>query len=470
MLLPTAAVALALVLLAAAWVAACLVLARRHPRPELPPGALAGPLPPFPQGFLLGAATAAHQLDGGDGLSDWSRFEEEPGRIARGERSGRATGHRDRVAEDVRLLTELGASAYRLSLEWARLAPEEGRIDEDEWERARAEIALLRAGGITPMVTLLHFALPAWLAARGGLVAPDFVERFAAFAGEAARRLGGEVPLWGTINEPNVQIVSGYVEGRWPPGKRSPREAGRAFAAALRGHAAAVHAVRAVVPLARVGPVVALVGFEPASRWSLLDWTAARLAAAAFDWAFLESIRTGHIRFPFPGAGLAREPAPELLGTADWIGVNSDTRQRLRFSLRARTRVAQVPGPGEKSDLGWEIDPASFLGLLRETWRRYRLPIIVTENGIADAADVHRPAYLRSHVHAVAHAIAEGVPVGGYFHWSLIDNFEWAEGFAPRFGLYEVDYATLERKPRGSVKVFREIADEIRGQRRTAAG
>jgi len=464
-----AIVALALVLLGGAWAAACLLLSRRRPSLELPEEALTGPLPRLPDGFLLGAATAAHQLDGGDGLSDWSRFEEEPGRIARGERSGTATGHRERVAQDLRLLVELGANAYRLSLEWARLEPEEGRIDEAEWERARAEVALLRASGITPMVTLLHFTLPAWLAARGGLIAPDFAERFGVFAGEAARRLGREVALWGTINEPNVQIVSGYVEGRWPPGKRSPRQAGRAFAAALRGHAAAAHAVRAVVPLARVGPVLALVEFEPASRWSLLDWAAAGLAAAAFDWAFLDSIRTGRIRFPFPEAGLAREYAPELLGTADWIGVNYYTRQRLRFSLRTRTRVAQVPGPGAKSDLGWEIHPPSFLTMLREAWRRYRVPIFVTENGIADAADVHRPAYLRTHMQIVARALAEGIPVGGYFHWSLIDNFEWAEGFAPRFGLYAVDYATLERKPRGSVAVFREIASEIRGEGRGAA-
>jgi beta-glucosidase len=426
---------------------------------------LTGPLPPFPPGFLIGAATAAHQLDGGDGLSDWSRFEEEPGRIARGERSGKATGHRERVEEDVRLLSALGANAYRFSLEWARLEPEDGRVDGPEWERVRAELALLRAAGITPLVTLLHFTLPAWLAVRGGLLAPDFAERFGAFAGEAARRLGGEVQLWATLNEPNVQVVHGYIQGSWPPGRRSPREAGRAFAAALRAHAAAVRAVRAAVPRARVGPVVALVEFEPVSRWSPLDRVAARLAAATFDWSFLEAIRTGRIRFGFPGAGLGTIAAPELRGTADWIGVNYYTRNRMRFSPRLPTRVTRVPGPGARSDLDWEIHPPGLLALLREAWSRYRLPLFVTENGIADAADLHRPAFLRSHLHMVARALAEGIPVGGYFHWSLLDNFEWAEGFAPRFGLYAVDYATLARTPRPSVEVFRQIAAEIGGGR-----
>ncbi len=445
---------------AAAWLVACAIWRARHPVLELAQSDLEGPLPPFPPGFLLGVATSAHLVDGSGGLSDWCRFEAEPGHIERGERSGIATGHRDRVAGDVELLAALGANAYRFSLEWARLEPADGRVDEAEWSRVLAEVRLLRARGVTPMVTLLHFTLPGWLAARGGLLAPDFAERFGRFAAEAARRLGTEVSLYATINEPNVQVFFGYVEGKWPPGVRSPREAGRAFAALLRGHAAAAHAVRAAAPHARVGPVVNLIELEPSSRWSVLDWIASRTAANAFDWAFLDALRSGRIALPLPGAGLGQIPAPELVGTADWIGVNYYTRNRVRFSPLAPGLVARGPGPGALSDLGWEIRPAGLLSVLRETWARYHLPLHVTENGVADAADAHRPAFLRMHLHAVARALAEGIPVRGYFHWSLLDNFEWADGFAPRFGLYAVDYATLARTPRGSAAAFRALAAE----------
>jgi len=455
---------------AAAWLIACAVWQARSPVLELAQAELAGPLPPLPSGFLLGAATSAHQLDGGAGLSDWCRFEQEPGRIARGERSGIAAGHRDRVVEDVGLLAALGANAYRLSVEWARVEPEDGRVDEAEWDRLLAEVRLLRARGITPMVTLLHFTLPGWLAARGGLLAPDFVERFGRFAGEAARRLAGEVSLFATVNEPNVQVFYGYVEGTWPPGLRSPPDAGRAFAALLRAHAAAAHAIRAGMPEARVGPVVNLIEFEPASRWSALDWIASRAAANAFDWAFLDALRTGRIALPLPGARLEELAAPELEGTVDWIGVNYYTRNLMRFSLRAPGLVARGPGPGPVSDLGWEIRPAGLLAVLRDTWARYGRPLYVTENGIADATDRHRPAFLRAHLHAVARALAEGVPVLGYFHWSLLDNFEWADGFSPRFGLHAVDYATLARTPRGSAATFRALAAEARCATRSTAG
>jgi len=445
---------------AAAGIAFSSVQRLRHPARDLG-AAPAGPLPVFPAGFLFGAATSSHQLDGGAGLSDWSRFEGESGRIARGERSGTATGHRDRVAEDVGLLAATGANAYRFSVEWARLEPAAGQVDEAEWDRVRDEVRRLRASGITPMATLLHFTLPAWLADRGGLLAPGFADLFGRFAGEAARRLAPEVDLFCTVNEPNVQVFNGYLDGVWPPGVRSPRKAWLAFEALLRGHSAAVRAIRALAPRATSGPAVNLMQFEPASRGSALDWLAAWVAAAAFDWSFLDALATGRMR-PLPGHGLRGVPLPELRGTTDWIGVNYYTRSLVRFSPGAPGFLAREPGPGPRSDLGWEIRPAGLLSLLRQAWTRYRLPLYVTENGIADAADNRRPAFLRAHLQAVGRALADGVPVRGYFHWSLLDNFEWADGFAPRFGLYAVDYATLARTPRPSVAAFHAAADEIR--------
>jgi beta-glucosidase len=411
----------------------------------------------WPTGFLWGTATAAHQVEGGN-RNDWSRFEEEPGRIAHGERSGLAVDHWNRMAEDVALMKALKANAYRFSVEWSRVEPEEGRWDEAAWVRYGGLLRLLSDARITPMVTLLHFSLPTWMADRGGVTAPDFPDRFARFAGEAARRFGAEVELWCILNEPNVQMYLGYVTGTWPPGRKSPAEAVQAATGLLRAHAKGAKAVRAASSRARVGVAVNLVDFQPASRWSLPDWLAARGAAGSFDWAFYDAIRSGRIRFDSPGFPRVDEPLGDLLGSADWFGANYYTRNLVHFSPTEPGMVALRTGPGERNDLGWEVYPEGLLTLLHAAARRYALPIYVTENGIPDAAGGQRESYIRSHVHAVSRAIAEGVPVRGYFYWSLMDNFEWAEGFAPRFGLYKVDYATLARAPAGGAEAFRALA------------
>jgi len=446
----------------AVYFAACIAFFLARPRASLPEAGTGARLPPFPAGFLFGTAASAFQIDGGAGLTDWSRFEEEPGRIARGDRSGIATGHRARVEEDVERMAALGADAYRLSLEWARLEPSEGVWDEREWELVAAELRLLRRRGIEPMVTLLHFTLPLWLASRGGATAADLPERMARFAREAALRLGSEADLFCTVNEPNVQMFQGYVEGVWPPALRSPKEAVRAFAGLLRAHAAAAAALRRAHPRARVGAAVNLIHFEPRSRWSLLDWLAAEGAERAFNWAFADSVAAGRIRLRIPGFPRVDEPLEGLRGSLDFLGINYYTRYLVRFSPRAPGLVERRPGPGPKSDLGWEIRPQGMLSLLRRAWARYRLPIYVTENGIADAAGESRPRFLRDHLLAISRALGEDVAIRGYFHWSLLDNFEWAEGFAPRFGLYRIDYRTLERIETPGVPAYRELIREAR--------
>jgi beta-glucosidase len=411
---------------------------------------------------LFGAATSAHQVEGGAGLNDWCAFEAEPGRIRGGEMSGVASGHWDRVEEDADLLRALGANAYRFSIEWARLEPREGSWDDAVWDHYARELAVLAARGITPMVTLLHFTLPRWLAARGGVIADDFAARFARFADEAARRLSS-VTLWCTLNEPNVQMLQGYVEGVWPPALHDHRLATRAFVGLLRAHAEAAAALRARLPGAQRGVAINLIDLEPRWRWSPLDRFAAAAAAHTFNWSFCDAIHHARARLRVPSFPFIDEPMPSLRGSSDFVGVNYYTRLLVHFSLRAPGFVSRGPGPGARSDLDWEIFPAGFGRVLQTTWKRYRLPIYVTENGIADADGARRPEFLRAHVAEVERVLAAGVPVRGYFHWSLIDNFEWAEGFAPRFGLYRVDYATLARAPTAAVATFRDLARRIRG-------
>jgi beta-glucosidase len=453
-LLLTAGVVLTLVL---AWVATCAYFSREDPVVAFRVEERERPLPPWPPGFLWGTVTAAHQIEGGN-TNDWSRFEGEPGRIANGERSGRAVDSWNRMAEDVALMAALKANAYRFSIEWSRLEPTEGVWDEAGWARYRELVERLREARITPMVTLLHFSLPLWLADRGGATAPDFADRFARFAAEAAKRLSPQVDLWCTVNEPNVQMYQGYVEGVWPPGKKSRAEATSAFAGLLRAHARAAAALHAQNPKACVGVAMNLIAFEPASRWWLPDWLAARGAGDAFDWAFYDAIRAGRVRFSVPGFPSVDEPLAELAGSVDYFGANYYRRDRVHFSPSAPGLVALLPVTGARSDLGWEIHPEGLLGILRQASARYGLPVYVTENGIADQKGSMRDDYIRGHAYALSRALAEGIPVRGYFHWSLMDNFEWAEGFRPRFGLYRVDYPSLDRRPAGGAESFAALA------------
>jgi beta-glucosidase len=364
-------------------------------------------------------------------------------------------------------MKRVGANAYRFSLEWSRLEPREGTWDEAAWAHYLDEVRRLRSGGVEPMVTLLHFTLPLWIADRGGLTAPEFPERFARFAAEAARRLGPQVDLWCTINEPNVQVYIGYVDGAWPPGRKPPAEVVKATAALLRAHALATAALRDLDRGAQVGVAQHVIVFDPASRWSLADWIAARTAREAFDWAFLDSIATGRMRFSAPGFPSLDEPFPGLKGSLDFVGINYYRRNLVRFTPGAPGLVLTTTGPGPLNDRGWEIHPEGLLRVLRMAWARYRLPIHVTENGIPDAKGTKRAAFIRAHAHAMARALAEGIPVRGYFFWSLLDNFEWTDGFAPRFGLYRVDYTTLERTLAPGAEAFTEIA---RGQGVKTAG
>jgi beta-glucosidase len=446
--------------LVALWLLACAYFSLAQADEHFSAADLARPLPAWPAGFLWGTATAAHQVEGGN-HNDWSRFEEERGRIAHDDRSGIAVDHWNRMGEDVALMKDIRANAYRFSVEWSRVEPAEGQWNEAAFARYDELLTLLHDAHITPMVTLLHFTLPQWLADRGGVRAPDFPQRFGLFAGEAARRLGPKVELWCVINEPNVQMYLGYVEGIWPPGHKSPPEAAEAFAGLLRAYAVATRAIRRSDPDAKVGVAQNLIVFEPASRLSVPDWLAARGAGEAFDWAFYDSIQAGRIRLRSPGFPTLDEPLPELLGSADYFGANYYRRDLIRFAPSIPGLIQILPGPGPKNDLGWEIYPEGLLGLLRQAAGRYHLPLYVTENGIADAQGGARPSYLRSHAYALMRALAEGIPVKGYFHWTLMDNFEWAEGFAPRFGLYRVEPSQRTRTPTPGAGTFAALAPGV---------
>jgi len=398
----------------------------------------------FPPSFLFGTATAATQIEGGCTTSDWYAFAREPGRIKDGDRPDVACDSWNLWESDVALQRRLGMGAHRLSIEWARIVPREGAVDHAALDHYRRILGALGDAGIEPMVTLHHFTLPLWLAARGGVLAPDFAARFADFARLAAGALGDLARLWVTINEPNVLAAQGYLLGAWPPAKKSLPGALRANRALLEAHVAAYRALKdARGDAARVGVAYHLRVAQPENARSLLD----RAAAGLFGRVFTDA---------FPAAVEAR-------GAQDFFGINYYSRDVIRFSLRHAAELfadRRIPAGAPVSDLGWEIYPEGLGALARRWARRSGVPVYVTENGIADAVDDRRGDFLVAHLREVAGAIAAGADVRGYFHWSLLDNFEWAEGYEPRFGLVEVDYATRARRVRASGELYARIARE----------
>jgi len=409
----------------------------------------------FPVGFLWGTATSSHQVEDCNENNDWWEWEQQPGRIAGGHRSGAACEWwAGRAEEDLSRAAASGQNAHRLSLEWSRLEPEPGRYDDEAFARYRRLLEHVRAIGMTPMVTLQHFTLPRWQSARGGWSDRGILPRFEALAGECARRLGDLVPLWCTINEPFNIAYYGYLTGRWPPGGPLLKAFG-VVRNLFAGHALAYHAIRQASPGAQVGLAYIMQRFLPASPKSRLD----RLAAGVQDLTSVESwlrpLRTGRLSFPWS----LGERVPGLAGAVDFLGVNYYGTYQVRFDPTNMTlgRWVQTDsirhGP---QDWGTPDPEGLYHALLRGT--KLGVPVYVTENGVCDPDDRLRPGHLVRHLDMVHAAISDGLDVRGYFHWSLLDNFEWAEGWETKFGLIEVDPATQERRERSSFELYGRIA------------
>jgi beta-glucosidase len=341
-------------------------------------------------------------------------------------RSGDACDSWNRWADDIRLLQEMGLNAYRFSVEWARIEPAPGRFDQTALDTYRRMLTAMRAAGIEPLVTLHHFTNPAWLADHGGWTNPDVVPRFAQYADRVARDLGDLVRWWVTINEPSILGLKGYIEGSWPPFRpRDLRGYLRLMRHTARAHGLGRQALRARRSDALAGVAFALWPMHALRWWSPIDQVMARLG----DWGW-------------QGRVINR-----TLPALDWIGVNYYSRTMVGWPW-PQTQISPSDG---RTDFGWEIYPRGLHDVLLRVGR-YGKPVVITENGIADRDDRQRATYLAAHLSQAERAIADGVDLRGYMHWSLLDNFEWAEGYAQCFGL-----ATRERVLRSSAHAYRAI-------------
>jgi beta-glucosidase len=410
----------------------------------------------FPKGFLWGTATAAHQVEGGNHLNDWWAWEETPGHIKNGDRSDPACDHYHSFESDFDLLKSLHQNAHRFSLEWSRIEPRPGEFSESAIKHYADVLQALRARGMEPVVTIHHFTNPTWIAAAGGWETPETAERFAIFVDHVMAELGSLAKYWVTINEPTVIAYQGYVRGEWPPGKRGGLDAAaRVLVNLMRGHWLAFERIKSRHAEAQVGLAHHLRIFDPARPVNPLDWAVSAAFSRVFNQTILKTLRQGRLAFPLTRGHRASGPVP----SQDFIGLNYYTRELVKFNRHYRAEMfgeRVLPKNAPRSDLNWEVYPHGLYRLL-QSLNADRLPILVTENGIADRVDALRPEYVLSHVTAMQHAIDAGVPVRGYFHWTSFDNFEWAEGYGAKFGLIACDPRTQERRVRPSARLYAEI-------------
>jgi beta-glucosidase len=441
----------------------------------------------FPDNFDWGAATSAFQIEGaihedGRGESIWDRFASHPGKIADGSDGRVACDHYNRWEKDIELLKWLGVSSYRFSIGWARVVPDGfGKINQRGLDFYERLIDGLLAAGIQPFPTLNHWDMPQALQDAGGWPSRETVGAFVDYTEAVIKRLGDRLQRIGTHNEPWCISVLGYANGEHAPGEK---HWGRALAAShhlLLSHGLAVKAIRALAPRLETGMVVNLTPGEPASD-SEADREATREFDGMFNRWFLDPLfgkgypadviadhvkarRIASDKLPFLQAGdLEAMAAP-----SDFLGINYYSRAVLRSNAIPETENAprKIIPSDEKTDMGWEVAPAGLLAILRRVHKDYRpRRMYVTENGAAYSTtpdedgrirDVERVRYLWTHFDAAHQAISEGIPLEGYYIWSLLDNFEWAQGYTKRFGLFWVDYTTQERMPKDSAHLCRQI-------------
>jgi beta-glucosidase len=415
---------------------------------------------PFPQEFWWGTSLSAHQAEGGNGNS-WTRWEDKPNRIKKNEKSGMACDHWNRYHEDFERLNWLNANTHRLSIEWSRLEPTEGEWREDAAKHYREMIKDLKARRIRPVICLFHFTLPLWVEDQGGFENPKTIESFVNFAKRAQSTFGDLVTEWLTLNEPVAYAVIGYAAGLTPPGIQEHSRAMQVSVNMLKAHGQVYHAIKNLNPKAQISWAQHLRVFTPKNPYSPLDRWGAKVADEVMNWSWYKTIQTGKIKINIPTIFNANEECPECLGAMDYIGFNYYGRDILSVNLfRKQKFFLTTSDDTEKTDLNWEIFPQGLAILLKKikSLKLGHYPLLITENGIADQADKKRSQFIYEHLKTFLTTCDKlDLKPMGYLYWSLIDNFEWIEGFGPRFGLFEVNYATQGRCPRGSAHYFKEM-------------
>jgi len=389
----------------------------------------------FPNQFLWGCATSAHQVEGGltNDWSEWEKSERRSNYLQKLNRnpadfvSGLAANSFVEQNADIACLKELNLNAYRFSVDWSRIEPQQGVFDETALETYLEFIKKLRASGIEPLVTLWHWPIPLWARDLGGWQSSKIIEPFCRFVEKTVNYLNVEVNFWITLNEPMVYTSQSYLGGIWPPQKKNLVAYYQVINNLATAHRRAYDIIKGIDNNNQIGIAKHNIYFEAKDNKFIN-----RLLKTVADWWWNERFLN------------------KIKDKQDFIGLNYYFHNLINYNFGRKYDYAK------KSDMGWGLHPEGIYYLLKDL-KKYNKPIYITENGLADKGDQHRSWYINEILKNVHKAIEADVDIKGYFHWSLIDNFEWSDGFEPRFGLFEVNFQTFERLARPSAQVYADI-------------
>ncbi len=419
----------------------------------------------MPAGFLWGAGTASHQNEGGNRNNQWATWEQGAGHIHAGQRAGIATDwwNQESAAADFDRAAELGMNSLRISVEWSRVEPESGVFDQSALRKYAEMVRLLRVRGLEPMVTLHHFTDPLWLTEIGAWENPLIEDYFSRYVTRVVEALGDQVTLWCTINEPFVYAYSGFLEGVFPPGAKNMRRTLHVLRQMLLAHGRAYRVIHRLQNNAQVGVAHNMRLHLPADPSREADRRATALINQVCNGTTLTAITEGRL-LPLIGIG---QTVPQLIDSCDYIGLNYYSTARVAFDPRRPADLfarrffdpnVEWSDPVPPGDVAYgEINPEGMYLALKEV-ASYGKPIYITENGVPDSDDDVRPRFIVTHLAEAWRAIQDGVDLRGYYHWTLVDNFEWAAGWSLRFGLYELDPQSGARTMRTSGAVYQSIA------------
>jgi beta-glucosidase len=401
----------------------------------------------FPKSFLWGASVSTHQVEGGN-HNQWSVWELETAQVRAAQAdylfghlpiwqevkkdatdpanyvSGKAADHFNRYEHDFALARQLNLTAMRSGLEWSRIEPEEGVFDEEAIKHYRTYFIKMKEAGMQPVITLWHWTLPVWFAQKGGFEKYRNIKYFTRYVQKLCEELGDLFEIVITLNEPTVYSLYSYKEHRWPPQRESFVTMHQVNLNLARAHRQAYKIIKRISPKARIGIAHQCAWFYAGDESvisRISSWAAHKMANEFF-------------------INLVKKKQ-------DFLGLN------YYFAYEVRG-FKQYHGRNKTNDLGWDMQPDKMRPLLEKLYARYALPIMITESGVADRNDLYRKWWIQESVKAIHSAMRNGVSMKGYIHWSLLDNFEWAEGFWPRFGLIQVNYKTQQRKVRESAKWY----------------
>lgn len=406
----------------------------------------------FPENFLWGSAISAYQVEGNNKNNDWWDFEQIPGNIKNNEKSGEACNHYNLYDSDYELLSNLGQNAHRTGIEWSRIFPTENEIDDEEIEHYHRVFSSQKKYNLTSFITIHHFTVPKWFRDKGGFLKTKNLKFFNHYCETLAKNFP-EVEFWNTINEPNVYSSMAYLSRLYPPGKRSLFKFFKVTKNILFAHAIAYRELKKHNPNSQVGIVANVPYFRDKYYKNLWKKLLGTYIDKAFNQTKFDVISQGKVPFiPFLKKRWLKD-------STDFIGFNFYNAVSLRYKFGIPVDLDEALPNERTTQMGWGIHPEEFYSQIQRVHTEFKdKPIYITENGIATLDDDFRKEFIIKHLKQVHKAIKEGIDIRGFFYWSSIDNWEWMDGFEPRFGLIGINYATQERIVRDSAKMYGEIA------------